>query len=121
MPVKSLSSSVLKWPDSDIVIESFLKWAKKAVQNRKDVVKIGYFGSYARGNWGVGSDLDIIVVIKSSNLSFYERPIEWDTMDIPVPVDLLIYTLAEFDNMKLKNGGFFKTLENEVKWFQIQI
>ncbi len=53
MPVKSLSSSVLKWPDSDIVIESFLKWAKKAVQNRKDVVKIGYFGSYARGNWGV--------------------------------------------------------------------
>ena len=73
MPVRSLSSSVLKWPDGKTVEHAIKLWAEKVSQNRKDVLRIGYFGSYARGNWGVGSDLDVIIVLESSEEPFERR------------------------------------------------
>lgn len=116
MPVRSLNSSVLKWPDANEVIEALIRLVEKAVRSRNDIINIGYFGSYARGDWGVGSDLDLIIVIKNSTLAFHERPIEWDTMEIPVPVDLLVYTEDEFKNLKSQNRRFFETLEQEAIW-----
>ena len=64
MPVRLLSSSVLKWPDAQTVDKAVRRWAEDIHQNRKDVLRIGYFGSYARGDWGVGSDLDLIIILK---------------------------------------------------------
>jgi predicted nucleotidyltransferase len=107
---------VLKWPDANKVIEALIRLVEKAVRSRNDIINIGYFGSYARGDWGVGSDLDLIIVIKDSTLAFHERPIEWDTMEIPVPVDLLVYTEDEFKNLKSQNRRFFETLEQEAIW-----
>ncbi len=49
MPVRLLSSSVLKWPDVQTVEKAVRRWAEVIDQNRKDVLRIGYFGSYARG------------------------------------------------------------------------
>ncbi len=67
MPVRSLNSSVLKWPDKETVDFAVRCWAERMARVRKDVLQIGYFGSYARGDWGVGSDLDLIVIIESSS------------------------------------------------------
>ena len=92
MPTRSLRSSVLKWPDRASVLASLAEWCERVKQARKDAVRIGYFGSYAAGNEGVGSDLDLIVVIEKSDLPRYKRITEWDTSEIPVPVDLLIFT-----------------------------
>lgn len=58
MPVRSLNSSVLRWPDPDSVVKAVRRWAKKYGENKPEVERIGYFGSYARGDAGVGSDLD---------------------------------------------------------------
>ncbi|AYO31489.1 nucleotidyltransferase domain-containing protein [Biomaibacter acetigenes] len=116
MPVRSLNSSVLKWPDLNDVRSSLDKWAKRVLQIRRDIVKIGYFGSYARKDWGVGSDLDLVVVIKESGKPFYERPTEWDVMEIPVPVDLLIYTEEEFGKLRAENRRFYRQLEKEAVW-----
>jgi hypothetical protein len=44
---------------------------------RKDILQIGYFGSYARGDWGVGSDLDLIVIVESSSEPMERRAAEW--------------------------------------------
>ena len=55
MPVRLLSSPVLKWPDAQNVNKAVRRWVEDIHQNRKDVLRIGYFGSYARGEWGVTS------------------------------------------------------------------
>lgn len=95
MPVRSLSSSVLKWPDRESVQQALLAWARKA-RNRADVLRIGYAGSYARGDWGVGSDLDIVVVLRDTPLPFERRAIDWDATELPVPADVLVYTEPEW-------------------------
>jgi len=36
-------------------------------------LRIGYFGSYARGDWGVGSDLDLLVIVTAAEEAFEKR------------------------------------------------
>ena len=99
MPVRSLSSSVLKWPDAETVDQALNRWAQEAVRDRKDVLRIGYFGSYARGDWGVGSDLDVVIIVESSEHPFERRSIEWDATELPVPADVLVYTQEEWQSL----------------------
>ncbi len=86
MPVRSLNSSVLKWPDARTVDSAVRCWTDKVLQERQDILAIGYFGSYARGDWGVGSDLDLIIILKNSDKPFEKRSLDWNTEKLPVPV-----------------------------------
>ena len=88
---------------------------KKVLRNRTDVLRIGYFGSYARGDWGVGSDLDLLIIVQDSDQPFDRRSADWDTLELPVPVDLLIYTKAEWQSLT-REGRFSDTLRREVVW-----
>ena len=113
MPVRSLSSPVLKWPDAKTVIKAVRQWAKLVSRQRPDVSRIGYFGSYARGNWGVGSDLDVVIVLDHD--SFERRAARWDLSKLPVPVDLLVYTEAEWQAMS-RFARFGETLARDGVW-----
>lgn len=115
MPVRSLDSPILRWPDRETVVAALRQWADRARRERRDVVAIGYFGSYARGDWGVGSDLDVIVILDASALPFERRSAEWDTASIPVPADVLVYTQAEWDAMD-PTSRFRTMLDREAKW-----
>ena len=115
MPVRSLSSSVLRWPDDTAVRKALTRWGVRAVLEHAGVQRIGYIGSYARGDWGVGSDVDIIVVLKDSSLPFDRRPTEWDTTGLPVPADLLVYTEEEWASLPA-DGRFAQTVRNEAMW-----
>ena len=63
MPVRSLNTPVLKWPDKNTVDQAVRSWSIEQALRRPELKRIGYFGSYARGDWGVGSDLDLIAVL----------------------------------------------------------
>ena len=120
MPVRSLSSSVLKWPKLHKVHEAVCTWANRQVFNRPEILQIGYIGSYARGDWGVGSDLDLIVIIEASEEPFWRRALDFNFMEIPVPVDLLVYTQEEWYEMAKQSGLFFRTVQSEAVWVYIQ-
>jgi hypothetical protein len=47
----------------------------------------------------VGSDLDLVIVINESNSPFNERPLHFDSPDLPVPAEMLVYTAAEWDQL----------------------
>jgi len=119
MPVRSLSSSVLKWPDAHTVAQAVRRWAEKVVQLRQDVLRIGYFGSYARGDWGVGSDLDLVIVVEKANQAFEKRAAAWDVTELPVPADVLIYTEEEWQSLG-QRGRFFETLMEEAVWVYVR-
>lgn len=115
MPVRLLSSSVLRWPDAQAVKRAVGQWVDKVVKTRKDVLSIGYFGSYARGDWGVGSDLDLIIIVKDSQHPFIRRASEWDVTELPVPADVLVYTKEEWQGLA-RQGQFSKRIMREIVW-----
>lgn len=115
MPVRSLRSSILRWPDAQAVRQALEHWAESAARRRNDILRIGYFGSYARGDWGVGSDLDLVIVVENSEHPFERRLTEWETAELPVPADVLVYTKEEWESLS-RQRGFFQTIIREAVW-----
>jgi predicted nucleotidyltransferase len=115
MPVRLLNSSVLKWPDAQSVGRAVRDWAEHITHDRDDVRQIGYFGSYARGDWGVGSDIDLVIVVDDSNQSFERRGSNWNLAELPVPADVLVYTMKEWE-MLSQQSRFHKALIDEAIW-----
>lgn len=114
--MRSLSSSVFRWPDLEAVDRALHEWAAAVIAQRNDgVLRIGYFGSYARGKWGVGSDLDLAIVVDRSDEPFERRAIGWDTSSLPVPTDLLVYTASEWEAMAT-TSAFVRTIAREAVW-----
>ncbi len=116
MPVRSSSSSVIRWPDRETVDAAVRAWARAEAAHRPEVVRLGYFGSYARGDWGPGSDLDIVAVVRASDAPFERRAVAWDVLSLPVEADLLVYTLREWDELQQRGGRFARVLAGETVW-----
>ncbi len=116
MPVRSLTSSVLKWPDAQQVDQAVRRWAERLAAAHPEVLQVGYFGSYARGDWGPGSDLDIVVVVRSADQSFERRAARWDATELPVPADVLVYTQDEWRRLAERGSGFYRTVMQEAVW-----
>jgi predicted nucleotidyltransferase len=75
------------------------RWAEDLTRAETGVVAVGYFGSYARGDWGVGSDLDVVVIVEHSPEPFERRAAPLDATQLPVPADVLVYTRAEWEKL----------------------
>jgi predicted nucleotidyltransferase len=107
---------VLKWPDRETVDAAARRWAERQKALRPKLLRLGYFGSYARGDWGVGSDLDLIALVEHSDLPFHERPLAWDLTPLPVPADILVYTESEWQRLEREGGRFAATIRIEAVW-----
>ena len=117
MPVRSSSSHVLSWPPLDAVAEATRAWGAALKASRSDVVRVGYFGSYARGDWGVGSDLDLVVILTECSEPPLRRGLAFDTISgLPVPVDLLVYTREEWRLLEAQEAPFAQRLRAEAVW-----
>lgn len=81
-----------------------------------ELVRLGYHGSYARGDWGVGSDLDLVAIVSNASTPFHQRGLEWDLVDLPVPSEILVYTEAEWRRLQAEGRRFARTLVQEMVW-----
>ena len=119
MPVRSLNSAILKWPDKQTVLNEAGLWAESAGLGDRNILKICCFGSICTGKWGVGSDLDILIILKQTTEPFISRARLFDTSAISVPTDILIYTQPEIAALSLKKNRFMDEIEkNAVLLYQ---
>ena len=114
MPVKSLNSAVLRWPSREEVEGALQAWMLR--HPIPGLLALGYFGSYARGDYGVGSDLDLLLVVESSSLPSWQRALTLPLEELPVPAEALVYTLAEWQALPERSPRFAETLRREVRW-----
>ena len=117
MPVRSLHSSILRWPDGDTVRQAARDWALALLARDGNVKRVGYRGSHARGEEGVGSDLDWIIVLAHCELPFERRATLFDSSDLPVPADLVVYTATEFAQVAARGDRFARELAEKTVWF----
>ncbi len=113
MPIRSLNSVVLKWPGRDQVLASARRWAAKLRRDDQTVERILCIGSCARGDWGVGSDLDAVVIVADTSLSPFHRLAHYEPRGLPVPVDLWVYTQEEWDALASHSPHLWRRLQRE--------
>lgn len=79
--------------------------------NIYEIHSIILFGSYARGDQGPNSDLDLIILSDFNGVGRFERALPLHSMvreETDLPVDLLCFTPEEFNSMFLYRDSAVK-------------
>ena len=115
MPVPSSRSSLKRWVSAEQVLGSAEAWARRLAASTPAVVAVGCIGSYSRGDAGVGSDLDLVVV------RLDDAPIPdllgADVDALPVPADVLHYTSSELTRVLATDSRMARVLRDEARFF----
>ena len=115
MPVTSSRSSIKRWPKAESVLQATAAWAQRLVAAAPSVVAVGCFGSYARGEAGVGSDIDLLVVRRDGTPVPHLLGADVDAL--PVPADFLHYTETELAALLARGGRMACVVRDEALWF----
>ena len=116
MPVRSLQQSVLRWPRPEEVLAEVETWALAQCQAHPDLTRVGLFGSYARGDSSVGSDLDLLLVDESATSSQSERLRHWPLEQLPLSCDALVLTSAELESLLSNGSRMAQELKRDLRW-----
>jgi predicted nucleotidyltransferase len=97
---------------SSELFHSYLQRAVRALA-AYEPERVIVFGSYARGDFDAYSDLDL-VIIKETDRRFVERLVEAGSyLDLPISVDVFVYTPAEFQSMVEEGNPFIERVQRE--------
>ncbi len=116
MPTRSSPSSVLRWPGREAVGAAVRAFAHAEAARRPELVRLGYFGSYARGDDGPGSDLDLVAVVRGDPGPFERRGTAWKLESLPVPAEILVYAESEWAEVLGRGDRFARAMRDEVVW-----
>ncbi|WP_202978810.1 nucleotidyltransferase domain-containing protein [Halomicronema hongdechloris] len=104
------------WPNRDQVEAALRRWVGQITQPPTSLQAVGYFGSYARNEAGVGSDLDLVIIVDHSDAPPYMRSHRWNLHHLPVPTEAIVYTQAEWQHLQQSQSRFAQTLATETIW-----
>lgn len=99
MPVRSLTQSLLRWPEAREVLEAVTTWADQLARSHPDLQRVGVHGSYGRGDAGFGSDLDLVLIDASATGPQSQRYRHWPFETLPLSCDALVLTPEEWQQL----------------------
>jgi predicted nucleotidyltransferase len=96
-------------------LEEKLTLIVERLRNAFSPVAIYFFGSYAYGTPQSHSDIDLLVVVEDSALSAYQRDaVAYRALrGIRCPIDVQVYTRAEFDSRAALPVSFERTVKRK--------
>ena len=101
------------------VVDAARAWVTRMRAEHREIVRVGYFGSYATGRYVPGSDFDVLIEVS-------ERPSErrGDRADryrperFPVGVELFVYTGDELDRARRERSAFIGEIDRHILWLE---
>ncbi len=80
-------------------------------------VAIYLCGSFAQGGMHAGSDIDLLVVVRESSEDFFQRGAKAYRVlrDVPVALDVQVYTQEEFERRAALPVSFERTVRTRGK------
>lgn len=122
MPVRSLTQSLLRWPEPERVLRAVRDWAEQEAQHCPSLQRVGVYGSYGRGDAGVGSDLDLVLIDAAAKGTQSARYRTWPFERLPLSCDALVLTPDEWREL-MQNGNndpvrqtMVRALQSDARW-----
>jgi len=126
MPVRSLTQSLLRWPEPELVLEAVRHWAEEQSQRCPSLQQVGVYGSYGRGDAGVGSDLDLLLIDAAATGVQSARYRQWPFERLPLSCDALVLTPAEWRELLAcgaadpSRSAMARALQRDCRWLWIR-
>jgi predicted nucleotidyltransferase len=94
---KSYGSVKTFWLDRQLALELALAACRRILGEREEVLRVGIFGSIARGNAVPGSDLDVLVLLARADVRPVDRSLPYVAYfdALGLPTDVLCFTEEE--------------------------
>ncbi|MFM7548024.1 MAG: nucleotidyltransferase domain-containing protein [Cyanobacteriota bacterium] len=77
---------------------------------------MGVFGSYGRGEAGVGSDLDQLLIDGRASGPQRGRLLLWPLAELPLSCDALVLTPAEYADLLAGGSAMAQALQRDCRW-----
>ena len=116
MPVRSLTQSLLRWPEPEQILHQVCLWAAQAAVEHPGLERVGLFGSYGRGDAGVGSDLDLLLIDTASSGPQHQRLLAWPLAELPLSCDALVLTPSEHAELLANGSAMAAALQRDSRW-----
>ncbi len=91
---RSYGSVTIYSIDKTAIWQALHSWLD-ALRQRPEVLAVILFGSMASQRMGVGSDVDVLLVLSESDQPFLERTVTYKPRRFPVDIDVFPYTWQE--------------------------
>jgi uncharacterized protein len=111
-----LTQSLLRWPEPQQVLGQVKAWAEKVAADHPGLEQVGVFGSYGRGDAGVGSDLDLLLIDTDAVGPQHQRLLAWPLAELPLSCDALVLTPAEHRELLAGGSAMAIALAADSRW-----
>ena len=108
-----MRSVKLFWLDLDEVQSRLLTAAQQLTDKHPEIQEVWLFGSVAQGRAVSGSDADLFLFLKESDVPFLERSAYYQPEFCGLGVDLFAYTQKELEEMAGTGHPFLKRITTE--------
>ncbi|WP_376788591.1 DUF6932 family protein [Thermoflexus sp.] len=98
--------SVRIWKvDRERVWAGLRRWLQEVIEPASEVQEVWLFGSYARGEEGPGSDIDLLVIVREAPEPFFERAMRYTPLRSGLPLEIFVYTEEEARDLSQQPGS----------------
>lgn len=95
-----------RFVDREAILGRARDAARRIASRHPEVRRVLLFGSFARGDHGVRSDLDLFIIVNHSDKPLPDRVVDFLEDASDYPTDILIYTEDELQ-ARLSEGNRF--------------
>lgn len=92
-------------------------WVAGLRSGHPEIVRVGYFGSYARGDYVPGSDFDVMIEVNRDDLpEMRHRADPYLPERFPLGLNVFVYSTRELAELRSNADGFVRAIDQEIQW-----
>lgn len=109
-PRLSPSSVVIKSADRTRIEQAVERYVARLREAHPEIERILWFGSWVNGLPGPGSDVDLCLILSTSDKPRHEWAADFLPVGFPVGMDLFVYTREEFERLREEHPGWHQAI-----------
>ena len=109
---ESSISARVRYAEHETIRKAVRDYVHDLRAGHPEIRSIRWFGSWVRGDAGVGSDVDLCIIVDRSDKPRRDRTMDFLPRVFPVGIDLFVYTPAEFDALRTEHPSMRKAIDS---------
>ena len=105
-----MNSVVIKSANREEIAQAVSSYVARLREQHPEIERVIWFGSWVTGLPLPGSDVDLCLILSSSDISSRDRISAYLPLGFPVGVDLFAYTRDEFERLRETSPGWYKAI-----------
>jgi predicted nucleotidyltransferase len=105
-----LDSVVIRSTNREEIAQAVISYVAQLRQQHPEIERVIWFGSWVTGLPTPGSDVDLCLILSSSDKAPRDRSPDFLPIGFPVGIDLFAYTRAEFDRLPQDSPSWYAAI-----------